>query len=123
MPFTDPSQLHDTFAQALAAGDVEALLDLYEPGAVVFLPDGGQVTGPEALSAMFTGIIGAGVTTGGTQRTTLVAGDVALTSTTYPGQDAGADGTPASPGVTTAEVSRRQSGGTWRVVIDAPTFS
>lgn len=123
MSFDDPARLHDVFAQALQAGDVDALLDLYEPGAVVALPDGGRVSGREALGAMFTGIIESGQTSGGEQRETIVADDVALTSTAYRSEVAGPDGTTRHVDITTAEVSRRGPDGTWRVVIDAPTFS
>lgn len=123
MSFHDPSQLHDAFAEALRSQDVDALVDLYEPDAVVFLPDGGQISGREALGAMFAQIVRAGQTTGGVQRSTLVADDIALTSTVYPSRAAGPDGAQAPAGITTAEVLRRQLDGTWRVVIDAPTFS
>lgn len=121
MSFASPEELHPTFARALESQDVAALLDLYEPSAITVLPDGNQLTDTDARREMFAGLVAAGANMQGTQRKLLVAGDIALTSTTHEMQAEGAGG-PATA-VETAEVSRRQPDGTWRVVIDAPNFS
>ena len=121
MTFSRPEDLHTTFANAIEAKDVEALLDLYESDAIVVLPDGTQLTDSDARRAMFTNLIAADTGMQGIQRKTLIADDIALTSTAYkvePGQAGDQAAT-----VVTAEVSRRQPDGSWRVVIDAPTFS
>ena len=117
----NPKDLHARFAEALRAQDVEALRDLYEPDALVALPDGSQVTGPDALRGMVAGLIAAGADLKGTPRKVLIAGDIALASTSYAMQAGPAGGQATT--VETAEVSRRQPDGSWRVVIDAPTFS
>ncbi|MGW6832118.1 YybH family protein [Streptomyces sp. NPDC054949] len=121
MPFSRPEEMHATFAKAMQDHDVDALLDLFEPNAITALPDGTQLTGADARRDMFTGLLTAGTGMVGTQRTALIADEIALTSTTYtiPANKAGA----APTTVTTAEVSRRQPDGSWRVVIDAPAFS
>ena len=121
MSFSRPEDLHATFSEALHAQDVEALLDLYEPNAIVALPDGSQITGPDALRGMLAGLVGASTGMKGASRKILIAGDIALTSTSY-AVHAGQAGGQATT-VETAEVSRRQPDGRWRVVIDAPTFS
>lgn len=121
MPFSRPEDLHATFAKALQAHDVEALLDLYEHDATIALPDGTHLTSPDARRSMFDGMIAAGAQTQGIARKILLAGDIALTSTSYEVRAAEAGGPPTR--VETAEVSRRQPDGSWRVVIDAPTFS
>lgn len=120
MSFTDPGSMHDAFAAAMADQDVEALLDLYEPGAITALPDGSRIADREARRGMFAGLLASGAAMDGTQRLVLIAGDLALTSTTYEqGTQAGDEPTT----VQTAEVARRQPDGSWRVVIDAPAFS
>ena len=121
MPFSRPEALHATFAQELQDKDVDALLDLYEPQAINALPDGTELTGPDARRTMFDGLIKAGAAMSGAERKVLVADDIALTSTTYEIPAAEAGGQPTT--VATAEVSRRQPDGSWRVVIDAPSFS
>lgn len=89
------------------AGDVEGLLDLFEPDAVMAY-DGGEVAvGHDALRRVFDAMLAAGTKlTLGDQQPVLRFGDLALTSTHL------ADG-----GIT-AEVSRRQPDGTWRWVLD-----
>lgn len=122
MSFPSPDRLHEHFARALAARDVDALLDLYEPDAVQLQTDGRVLHGTEALRGVFEWLVNADLQMHGTQQAPLVAGELALTSTRY-------DSAPGDPGggadaarMVTAEVSRRQPDGSWRVVIDAPAF-
>ena len=123
MSFHHPDELHATFAKAFAAADVDALVDLYETGAVQLQQDGGVLQEREHLRDVFAALLSAGLDLQGEQRTTLVAGDLALTSTRYQHQGEGPDGGPVTMVVVSAEVSRRQGDGTWRVVIDAPAFA
>ena len=121
MSFSSPEDLHTTFSNAMEAKDVEALIDLYEADAIGVMPDGTRLTDSDARRAMFEGLVAADMGMQGTQRKTLIADDIALTSTTYevePGQAGDQAAT-----VVTAEVSRRQPDGSWRVVIDDPNFS
>lgn len=123
MPFTDPHHLHDAFAAAFAAADVDALVDLYETNAVQLAPDGRKVTGREGLRTVFESLLNAGVRLEGTQQTALVVGDLAVTSTQYEVRTIGPDGEPRTAAARTAEVSRQQADGSWRVVIDVPAFA
>ena len=118
MPFSAPAALHTEFAAALAARDVDALVAMYERGAIQVQADGRTTTGKEAFRATFEGLLSGPLPQGGSQRVAAVAGDLALTSTeyTFPSPDGG------TTVMRTAEVSRRQPDGTWRVVIDAPYF-
>lgn len=120
MPFSGPEDLHAAFAAALEAQDVDALVDLYEPDAMIVAPDGSQISG-DARREWFAGLIAAGVGATGRQRKMLIADDIALSSTAYEMDPGPTGGEPAT--MATAEVSRRQPDGTWRVVIDAPNFS
>jgi ketosteroid isomerase-like protein len=58
----------------------------------------------------------------GTTRKIYVAGDVTLTSAGWKGDFTAADGTIQVRIGTTAELCRRQPDGTWKMVIDDPTF-
>ena len=109
MSFSYPDALHTAFAQAWKEGDVDSLVDLYEAGAVQVQQDGAILTGSDKLGDVFARLI--------------VAGDIALTSTHYEFGVDKPDGTHTVTRVVTAEVSRRQADGNWRVVIDAPAFA
>ena len=118
MPFTDPDHLHAEFAAALRARDVDALVEMYEVHAVQLQPGGSVSDDRSALRAMFDSLVDQGPLPDVPQRLAITLDDLSLTSTTYvfPGADGG------ETTMTTAEVSRRQADGTWRVAIDAPTF-
>ena len=119
MSFTHPDDLHAAFAAAFQAGDVAVLVDLYEDSAIQVQQDG-TVTGHDELAGVFSRLLASGLTMQGDPQKAIVAGDVALTSTHY---TFGADGPGGARTVATAEVSRRQADGSWRVVIDVPAFA
>ena len=118
-----PDHLHEEFAAALHAKDPDRLLDVYETDAIAVQPDGSRTTGQTALRAMVSGLIASGADMQGAARKVLVNGDVALTSSTWSNQVVLADGSVTTVSGTTAELSRRQPDGTWKVVIDDPTFA
>lgn len=120
MSFTHPDGLHAAFAAACQAHDVAALVDLYEDGALQVQQDGAPVVGRAALADGFTRLLAAGLTMQGDAQKAIIADDLALTSTHYTFND-DAPGGPRT--VVTAEVSRRQPDGNWRVVIDVPGFA
>jgi ketosteroid isomerase-like protein len=109
----EPEDLSRLFVERANAGDVEGLVALYEPDAVLATPDGGAVRG-EAEIRRFYGALtdSAPRFAPGTQHPALRLGELALTSTRLPG-GAGA----------TAEVARRQPDGTWRWVLDRPNVT
>lgn len=120
MSFAHPDGLHTAFAVAFQTHDVAALVNLYEDGAVQIQQDGVAITGPDALADVFTDLLASGLTMQGDPQQAIVVGDLALTSTHY---TFGADGSEGVRTVATAEVSRRQPDGSWRVVIDVPGFA
>lgn len=123
MSFDAPGHLHEEFANALKAKDPERLLDIYEPGAFAVAPDGGRVTGEDAMRAMASGLIASGADMQGTARKVLINDDLALTSSSWSNEVALPDGTTTTVQGITAELSRRQPDGTWKVVIDDPRFA
>ncbi len=94
------------------AGDVEGMVALFEPQAVIDAGEGKFVRGREAIRAFFTEAVASGRKFQlGEQRAALLAGDLALTSTRLP------------DGSVTSEVARRQSDGTWLWIIDRYSVS
>jgi uncharacterized protein (TIGR02246 family) len=47
----------DAWVKAVQAGDVEALVALYAPGAVLYPPDAMEARGTAAIRAMYTGML------------------------------------------------------------------
>jgi hypothetical protein len=106
-PARDPQDLERLLVARQHAGDVEGMVALYEPQAVVDCGDGTVLRGMNAIRAYFAGTVAGGRKFAlGEQRPAVIGGDLALTSTRLP------DGT------VTAEVARRQADGTWRWIID-----
>jgi uncharacterized protein (TIGR02246 family) len=107
-----PEDLTRLFVERANAGDVDGLVALYEPDAVMAFPPGSVSTGRDAIRAVFEQMLA--------NRPhfepepplpTVRSGDLALTSTP-PKDDAGAR----------AQVVRRQPDGSWLRVIDQPEF-
>ncbi|WP_262851188.1 YybH family protein [Mumia quercus] len=109
-----PDALGAALADRLHAGDLDGLVALYEPSAVLELPDGSVATGHAQIRDFYERVLAreAAMPTG-VQRRPLVQGDLALTTTVLP-RSAGA-------GSATCEVARRQPDGTWRWIIDRPS--
>jgi ketosteroid isomerase-like protein len=103
----DPQDLERFLVSRERAGDVDGIIALYEPDAIVDCGDGRQLRGVTAIRAFFVELVASGRKFElGDQRPALVSGDLALTSTR------------SLDGSVTAEVARRQGDGTWRWVID-----
>lgn len=106
-PARDPQDLERLLVTRERAGDVEGMMALYEPQAVVDCGEGRLLQGKDAIRAYFAGVVATGRKFAfGEQRPAVISGDLALTSTRLP------DGT------VTAEVARRQADGTWLWIID-----
>lgn len=106
-PATHPDQLARFLVQRANAGDVDGLVALYEPDAVLTFPPGNTAVGAEAIRAVYqTFLAGRPTLTGGEQQPALINGDLALTATRIAG------------GGVTVEVARRQPDGTWLWAID-----
>ncbi|WFR70880.1 nuclear transport factor 2 family protein [Prescottella defluvii] len=95
--------------ERLNAGDVDGLVALYEPHAVLALPDGRVATGTAEIRAAYEQLVAsAPVFAPGEIRPALRSGDLAMTSVRLAGGDA------------TVEAARLQPDGSWLWVIDQP---
>lgn len=110
-PATEPDDLSRLVLERLNTGDVDGLVALYEPGAVLALPDGRVATGHAEIRRAYEGIVaGRPVFSTGRRLPGLRNGELALTATQLPGGDV------------TAEIARRQPDGTWLWVLDQPSL-
>lgn len=106
-----PEDLGRFIVERLNAGDVDGIVALYEPDAVLSLPGGRIAHGSTEIRVAYTQIVAAGKTFApGTPLPALHNGDLALTATRLP------------CGGATAEVARRQPDGSWLWVIDEPSL-
>lgn len=106
-PARDPQDLERLLVARQRAGDVDGMVALFEPDAIVDCGDGRLLRGREAMRAYYAGLVAAGRKFAlGEQQPAMINGDLALTSTRLP------------DGSVTAEVARRQRDGTWLWVID-----
>lgn len=111
-PALRPEDLERLVVERLNAGDVEGLVALYEPDAVMALPDRGTANGLDEIREAFAVLVADGPTFElGDQRPALHTGDLALTSTRL------------DDGAVTVEVARRQPDGTWLFVVDQPNIN
>ena len=103
----DPQDLEQLLVSRQWAGDVDGMVALYEPHAVIDCGGRKLVVGRDAIRKFFAELVATGQKLQrGVQRPPLICGDLALTSTQAP------------DGNITAEVARQQSDGTWLWVID-----
>jgi ketosteroid isomerase-like protein len=104
-----PNDLGRFFVERANEGDVEGLVALYEPDAVLAFPAGRIATGSAEIRQVYESLLaGKPRFEPGEQQPALVNGDVAFTSTHLAG------------GGATAEVACRQPDGTWLWMIDQP---
>jgi ketosteroid isomerase-like protein len=104
-----PEDLSRLFVERANAGDVDGLVALYEPDALLAFPPGQVTAGSQAIRQAYQRLLADRPTfTAGDQQPALRHGDLALTSTRLVG------------GGATVEVARRQPDGTWLWVIDQP---
>ena len=112
MPATAPEQIHTLFEQAFNAGDIEALMALYEPDAALIPQPGTVAEGTAAIRDSLRWFLDRGGRITLDTKLVLRVGDLAflanrwsLTGGTMP------DGSPAELGAPPAEVARLQPAG------------
>jgi ketosteroid isomerase-like protein len=118
MPATTPEQIHRLFEDAFNDGDIDNLMLLYEPEAVLVPQPGSVATGTEQVRAALQGYLALNGRITLDTKLVLPVGDIAYMSNTWSLNGTGPDGSPRTLGATTAEVARRQPDGTWLYVID-----
>ena len=115
-----PEELDVLFAQAVNAGDIEAVIKLYEPTASLMMQPGQVVSGTKAVREALSGFLAMKPRMTLEARTLAEAGGIALTTSKWVLEGTGPDGTPMKMEGQSAEVARRQPDGTWLFVIDNP---
>ncbi len=115
-----PEAVIERFSELLAAGDLEAMVELYEPDATFAPQPGEAVSGRDAIRAALHGFLAVEPRMEGTIEKVLEAGDTALVANRWRLAGTAPDGTPVRMAATSADVLRRRPDGSWGIVIDDP---
>ena len=108
---TEPDDLSRFSIERANAGDVEGLVALYEPNAVLAFPPGNLATGHAEIRTVYEQLVAAApVLTPGRQHPTRMSDDLALTACTQ------------TTGEVSVEVARRQPDGSWLWAVDEPAL-
>jgi len=114
MPAFTPREIHVLFERAFNAGDVEAMLVLYEPGAVL-VAGGNPVTRHDAIRAALNMFISNGARMKLETRAVIESSEGLAVL-----HGAWSIGPPLDTQGLSTEVARRQPDGCWMFVIDNP---
>lgn len=118
----EPEDCDRMLLAALQAGDIDASVALYEPGAALFAKSGEVVVGHDAIRASNAALIALKPTFHIERIVTTISGDGGIATTRMKASLEGTrpDGRPVRSALHTLEVLRRQPDGSWRYVIDDP---
>ena len=118
MAASTPDQMHRLFEDRFNAGDLDGLMELYEPDAALIAQPGSVAHGSEQMRAALQGFLALKARITLNTKLVVTVGDLAYLSNSWSLSGTGPDGNPVVLGATTAEVARRQADGSWRYAID-----
>lgn len=118
---TSPEACDRLFGEHVNAGDLEALLELYEPGCSLVRRDGGVARGHMEIRLVFERLLGMRAR----MRTEIVkviqsGEDLAMVYNDWHMSAKRPDGEAVEASGKAIEVVRRQPDGTWRFILDDP---
>jgi ketosteroid isomerase-like protein len=121
MAASSPETIHAQFGEAFNAGDIDALCDLYEPNAV-FIPEpsANPVTGIAGIREILASYLAMRSVIKIVRVSAHQNGDLALLRGKWSLRGTDADGNRIEIDGHSSELIRRQTDGTWRLVIDNP---
>ena len=121
MPATTPDACDVALAEYIGAGDLDAIVALYEPAAVLIdAASGAPLEGHAAIRQSFAGLLAAKGRIECRVVKVVRSGELALCYNDWTGSMVGPDGQRTQIGGRAMEVVRRQADGTWRYVLDDP---
>jgi uncharacterized protein (TIGR02246 family) len=120
MKVYNPEDMNRAFAEAFNSGDIDDLIALYEPGAVLVPIPGQIVEGSEAIRSALQELLALKGKMTSENHYSLVHGDIALLRAKVHLVGTAPDGSEIEINNHTAEVVRRQSDGSWLYILDHP---
>ena len=114
-------QVHELFVERFNAQDADAIIELYEPNAVIIPPDAPEaVSGHVAIRQVLDGFLALNGKMENTIVRVVEQQGIAILYSRWTVSGTRPDGTPVTVGGTTSDVVRRQSDGSWLFAIDNP---
>ena len=118
MPPQTPEQAHELFVQFFNAGDIDSLISLYEPNALLVPFSNPRVQGQAAIRAAMLGFLERKDHMELALDKVFQADDIAILFSSWTLTDP--DGKALETSGQTSDVVRRQADGRWLFVIDIP---
>lgn len=120
MPARTPDDVHRLFTQYFTAGDIDALVSLYEPAAVLLPQPGRKVSGHAAIREALAAFLAMKGRFQMAPPKVIQAADVAIVFAEWTLSAHAADGSPVHLSGHTSDVVRCQPDGRWLLAIDSP---
>jgi uncharacterized protein (TIGR02246 family) len=120
MKVYEPGDMNSAFAEAFNAGDIDSLMTLYEPSAVLVPMPGHVVEGTQAIRSALEELLAMKGRMTSENQYALVHGDIALLRAKVHLLGTAPDGTQLEINNHTTEVVRRQADGSWLYILDHP---
>ena len=117
---TRPEDLYPALSEAYNAGDLDALVSLYDPKAVFVIKPGRVTESPAELHSAMQHLVALHGRLTVNPRTFIRSDDLVLVLGTFTLSGRRGDGTPFDRTSRFADVLRRQLDGRWLVAIDNP---
>ena len=117
MPAMNPGDLDQLFGEALNAGDLEALLALYEANASFTPEPGAELHGRDAIRGALESFIAMQPNVTLETKTIAQIDDIALSTAKWSLSGTGPDG-PVELAGHSVEVARKQADGSWLFIMD-----
>jgi uncharacterized protein (TIGR02246 family) len=119
MAQADPLKVVELLDEAFNCGDIEAILDFYEDGAVMVIEPGRLATGKDELRRTFEWMLTNIKGVAKQERTHVItAGDIALFLSKWSYTGASVDGAPFSRESYATVILRKGAEERWRIVVD-----
>jgi uncharacterized protein (TIGR02246 family) len=116
-----PVETHALFQKAFNAGDIQGLMALYEPNAILIpQPGAPPITGTYAIRSALQGFLALKGKVDLQTKYVVLHGDIALLRSAWRLTGTGPDGKAVEMSHGSTEVVRRQPDGSWRYIIDHP---
>jgi uncharacterized protein (TIGR02246 family) len=117
---TSPDALHQLWVDGVNRGDLDGLMNLYEPESAFVTRPGHVVSGLAAVREATAGLLALNPRATLQPLTVVRAGDVALLISRWHLTGSDQAGEPVEVAGQTADIVRRQTDGSWRFAIDNP---
>jgi uncharacterized protein (TIGR02246 family) len=115
-----PEQVLQSIVDGINAGNLDALMTLYEPEAAFATQPGSLAHGLPGVKGALAGFVSMKGKLDLKVTRVLESSDLALVITVWSFTGTGPDGQPVNLATKSADVLRRQADGSWRLVIDNP---